>query len=60
MADRPLTAADHREIARELRRKAIEQADRQARQRFMLKAIEHEAIAEELEQLESGTEPGRE
>ena len=49
MAARPLTAAEHREIARSLRRMAIEHADRDARQRTMLKAIEHEAIAERVE-----------
>jgi cysteine sulfinate desulfinase/cysteine desulfurase-like protein len=49
---KPLTAADHREIARLLRRVATERADREERERIMLVAIEHEAIAEELDRLE--------
>ena len=53
MADRPMTAAEHREIARTLRRRAIERVNRDMRQRIMLEAIEHEAVAEELERLES-------
>jgi hypothetical protein len=50
---KPLTAADHREIARMLRSIAAEHLDRRVRQEVMLVAIEHEAIAEELERLEA-------
>jgi hypothetical protein len=52
MADRSLTAAEHREVARILHMMATENADRDVRQRIMLKAIEHEAAAEELARLE--------
>ena len=52
MSKRTLTAADHRELARALRRIAIEKMNRQARQKLMLQAIEHEATAEELDRLQ--------
>jgi cysteine sulfinate desulfinase/cysteine desulfurase-like protein len=47
-----LTAEEHREIARALRRTATAHHNPAERQRIMLSAIEHEAVAEELERLE--------
>jgi hypothetical protein len=53
MAKKRMTMAEHRERARLLRTQAIAIMGRRARQELMLAAIEHEAIAEELERLEA-------
>jgi hypothetical protein len=50
---RRLSAVEHRERAQKFRMQAIRHLDRKARTELMLSAIKHEAIAEELDRLDS-------